>query len=386
MPEHYMENHRKMYISVSQGLLDTKHVKALSGTSIWLYLWFLDHMTNLSGSVLGGKPITYNDVKKTFDIRIRTYRRWIEILENGGYIKTVRTPRGLVVTVNKAKKLFSQKIREEIPIYDPMEDRRKMSDDRKGEKHYNWQGGITPENAKRRKTLEYRSWRLSVFERDDYTCKFCGRRGGRLEADHIKPVAHHPELIADIDNGQTLCKDCHKKKTKADREVYKMAHHTKNRSAKNGTSEVPKMAHRRSKVAHLYRQDSIQDSNTTTPLPPKGGKRRRKKREPTEEEKRMALRYIEIWNKVNGTKYQSIEAITTNLIHWLTVYKPEDIVTAMQIVPHHDFWAGKMEPETLLRQWNPNREKVDYIGKMLNYLAQRKTSKPTNNLSIKNLK
>jgi 5-methylcytosine-specific restriction endonuclease McrA len=37
----------------------------------------------------------------------------------------------------------------------------------------------------------------------------CGERGGRLEADHIKPVSKFPELIFELTNGRTLCRDCH---------------------------------------------------------------------------------------------------------------------------------------------------------------------------------
>jgi len=76
-----------------------------------------------------------------------------------------------------------------------------------GEKHWNWKGGISPRMLN---TPEYKLWRKAVFERDDYTCQFCGQRGGNLEADHIKPWALYPELRFAIDNGRTLCKDCHK--------------------------------------------------------------------------------------------------------------------------------------------------------------------------------
>ena len=80
-----------------------------------------------------------------------------------------------------------------------------------GARAWNWKGGITPANAVIRHSIEYRLWRTSVFERDNYTCRFCGIRGGQLQADHIKPFALFPELRFAIDNGRTLCIDCHKK-------------------------------------------------------------------------------------------------------------------------------------------------------------------------------
>ena len=78
-----------------------------------------------------------------------------------------------------------------------------------GDKCPNWRGGITPINKIIRHSKEYILWRESVFKRDNYTCIWCGNKG-RLNADHIKPFAHYPELRFAIDNGRTLCIDCHK--------------------------------------------------------------------------------------------------------------------------------------------------------------------------------
>jgi hypothetical protein len=84
-----------------------------------------------------------------------------------------------------------------------------------GDQHYNWKGGITPENAAIRNSLELKLWRESVFARDEFTCVLCFAKSGNgkkiiLHADHIKPFCLYPELRTAIDNGRTLCVDCHK--------------------------------------------------------------------------------------------------------------------------------------------------------------------------------
>jgi len=82
----------------------------------------------------------------------------------------------------------------------------------RGENHYNWKGGITPINLQIRHSLEYKLWRTAVFQKDNFTCIWCGdNRGGNLNADHIKQFAYYPELRFAIDNGRTLCRECHKK-------------------------------------------------------------------------------------------------------------------------------------------------------------------------------
>lgn len=50
--------------------------------------------------------------------------------------------------------------------------------------------------------------RFEIFERDNYTCKCCGRKEeiANLEVDHIMPISKHGKSIPS--NLQTLCKDC----------------------------------------------------------------------------------------------------------------------------------------------------------------------------------
>jgi len=77
------------------------------------------------------------------------------------------------------------------------------------EKHWNWQGGISTESHIRRNLLVYKQWRKAVFERDEYTCKRCGWRGGYLHAHHITGFAENEESQFEVENGLTLCRSCH---------------------------------------------------------------------------------------------------------------------------------------------------------------------------------
>jgi hypothetical protein len=83
-----------------------------------------------------------------------------------------------------------------------------------GDKSRNWRGGLTSVNNIIRGSTEYKLWRQSVFERDNWTCIWCGKKGnetgGILNADHIKPFCDYPELRFAIDNGRTLCVKCHR--------------------------------------------------------------------------------------------------------------------------------------------------------------------------------
>lgn len=85
----------------------------------------------------------------------------------------------------------------------------------KGEKSHRWKGGLSHQNDIIRKSFEYKKWRTSVFERDNYTCQRCHKRSEKgesviLNAHHIKSFCDHEELRLDVNNGETLCISCHK--------------------------------------------------------------------------------------------------------------------------------------------------------------------------------
>lgn len=91
------------------------------------------------------------------------------------------------------------------------ETKEKISNLLKGRKAWNKGLGSKTSDAKKLKSSkEYKIWRDSVFERDNYTCQKYGEKGGRLHPHHILNFAQHPELRLSIDNGITLSVKAHK--------------------------------------------------------------------------------------------------------------------------------------------------------------------------------
>jgi hypothetical protein len=58
---------------------------------------------------------------------------------------------------------------------------------------------------------EWAPLREQVFYRDDYTCQYCGKRGVRLECDHVVPVSRGGHN--GIDNLATACAKCNRSKS-----------------------------------------------------------------------------------------------------------------------------------------------------------------------------
>jgi transposase len=87
--------------------------------------------------------------------------------------------------------------------------RKKLRQANLGDKRHNWKGGITGRQHQQRASLYMRLAREACFERDDYTCRVCRSRGGKLNAHHIWPFQRFPERMYDVTNLITLCKGCH---------------------------------------------------------------------------------------------------------------------------------------------------------------------------------
>lgn len=76
-----------------------------------------------------------------------------------------------------------------------------------GEDHPNWNPNRS-EDERLRGSLEYAQWRTAVFIKDDRTCQCCGSRE-HINAHHIYGFANHKDKRLDLNNGITLCENCH---------------------------------------------------------------------------------------------------------------------------------------------------------------------------------
>jgi len=69
---------------------------------------------------------------------------------------------------------------------------------------------LYPLGARRPSANAWNVIRARIFERDDYTCTYCGERGRSLECDHIFPVARGGRHTDD--NLTTACRPCNRSK------------------------------------------------------------------------------------------------------------------------------------------------------------------------------
>lgn len=100
-----------------------------------------------------------------------------------------------------------------------------------GPDHHKWKKPnerIEPVNLQIRNCSKMKIWKISVFQRDDYSCVFCKKKQNKntqINADHIIPFAEikrknkiktlQDALLCkqmwDVNNGRTLCVECHRK-------------------------------------------------------------------------------------------------------------------------------------------------------------------------------
>lgn len=79
-----------------------------------------------------------------------------------------------------------------------------------GENNNNYNPNLTDEDRNYKRFGEdYDNFIKETLKRDDYTCLCCGKRGINLNAHHLNGHNWDKKHRTDINNGVTLCKECH---------------------------------------------------------------------------------------------------------------------------------------------------------------------------------
>jgi hypothetical protein len=166
------------------------------------------------------KPITFS----------KEHRRRLSMALNGKKRSLLSDEQKKKLSIIMTGRVLSEKWKKKIGKshlgkHPSPETLKKMSESRLGKPNLKNRKGnsITPLKNKIRYSLEYRKWRQAVLKIDNYTCQWCGRYGGALNADHIRSfssilrkngIKTLEQAIAcrelwDVNNGRTLCRKCH---------------------------------------------------------------------------------------------------------------------------------------------------------------------------------
>jgi len=123
---------------VYTGILEPKHYKKI-GSAIWFFLWCIKSITEESvdeegvtwGHVYRGAPVKLSEMVEPFGTNEKTIRRWIDTLEQHGYIRVTRAPYGIIIAVRNSKK---KKNRSDKNVRSNETDRTKMSEHSDGDR------------------------------------------------------------------------------------------------------------------------------------------------------------------------------------------------------------------------------------------------------------
>ena len=198
---------------------------------VWLYCEYVGKQRS-SGDIakeVGCSDTTVRNKLRKYAIPVRD-RGWAEsemakvkeLVEGGMSLKEVADEFDGERTYDSIRNV-AYKILDIQSSYDPsirgVDTRKKISASLQGIELGEWSGFKESVNQLVRKSCDYVKWRDKVFKRDKYACQKCGAKCGggvvvELHAHHIRGFAQHPKLRFEVNNGTTLCVDCHHREHK----------------------------------------------------------------------------------------------------------------------------------------------------------------------------
>lgn len=85
---------------------------------------------------------------------------------------------------------------------------RELTAQRRGQLSHFWNPNLTEEERRGRRDGDVKKWATQVKRRDDFTCQVCGSEE-KLVAHHLNSYKSDKENRYNVENGITLCRECH---------------------------------------------------------------------------------------------------------------------------------------------------------------------------------
>ena len=166
-----------------------------------------------------GKYFKTEDHRKNLSLALRGRKAWnkgLKLGPNPEHSKKMKGRKGNPKSINAMKNINKGKSRSK-GVKDKISKSHKgmkkpwsseYNSKRIGDKHPNWQGGITPEYSARFNTSIWKNIRKLVLQRDNYTCQKCKIRKKSLDVHHKKSWRFTKDDSSD--NLISLCRKCHR--------------------------------------------------------------------------------------------------------------------------------------------------------------------------------
>lgn len=165
-------------------------------------LKYVDNIDKIAKDYYNG--LSLYDLEIKYNLSAMTIRS--KLIKFGYKIKTNKEAQ--LTSLKRDDKIARTKIKIK-EFWSNIENRKIVSSRLQGIPVEQWDGFISDENAIFYRSPEYKEWRKAVLKRDNYICRICGIRGGKLQSHHIKPKCKFPELKLELSNGACLCHGCH---------------------------------------------------------------------------------------------------------------------------------------------------------------------------------
>lgn len=211
------ETLRQLYVVEQKSMAEIASLLEVTPTSVmrWLRRAGVQSRTIREGTILSGKYGVHSEAHR------ETLRKNAAIarshITEESHRKQSETMKGRPAP-NKGVPWTPERRAKTMATRSTPEAKEKHAASLRGEKNYNWKGGVSPNGTL--DTWQWRKLRQEVYERDNWTCQECGVRclntkdakahpKRKIQCHHVVPRRYGGSDV--MDNLVTLCMSCHHK-------------------------------------------------------------------------------------------------------------------------------------------------------------------------------